>query len=517
MKRYIPLLIGLILLAGGGSGVGGESVPAFPGAEGFGASARGGRGGRVIEVKHLRDAGPGSLRQCIEAHGPRTCVFRIGGYITLKSQLKIVNPFITIAGQTAPGDRITLRIDKTMTSGPLNIRTHDVVLRYFSVRPGINPGQTTGGESDYNIDAITIGAMDSKAVTYEPYNVIIDHVSMAWTTDEVINTAWRHRDITIQWSMMAEAIDCDGGSSEGSGDKCGGKGPLIGGKEGKDVSYHHNLMASNKGRNPMIKNQGGVVDVVNNIIFPSTDIGLIADSQYATQNINFVGNYIKAAPGVNTTLLGVRLAAPYNAGRLGSYQLYVKGNIGPMRPSDSDPEDWIVNSTSPGDPNFNARTYVHPQYGPIMQSSRLAAPAVHTTSALQAWHDVLNEVGASRQLNAQGELVLARDPIDTRIINDIRNGKSATIQTEPWPPTWPTLRAGTPYPDEDHDGMADAWETMHFGTLARGSASDSSSDFDGDGYTDLEEYLNGSDPKNPGHGGQPSASPVPPPNLRIGR
>jgi hypothetical protein len=500
MKRPITLWLGFILIAGGGSLTRVAAVPAFPGAEGFGAHARGGRGGRVIEVTTLNDSGSGSLRECVVASGPRTCVFRVGGYITLESQLKIDNPFITIAGQTAPGDGITLRIDKTMTSGPLKIRTHDVILRYFSLRPGVNPGQATSDESDYNLDAMTIGARDSESVRYEPYNVIIDHVSMAWTTDEVLNTAYRHRDITIQWSIMAEAVDCDASSAEGAADRCGGKGPLIGGKEGRDVSFHHNLMTSNKGRNPMVKNGGGVVDIVNNVIFPSTDISIIADSQYGTQSINLVGNYIKALPGIETSYLGMRLAVPYSGGRLGSYKLYVKGNIGPMRPRDSDPENWIANATSAGDGNFNARTYVHPTVGPIMQSSRLTAPAIRTTSALQAWDDVLNEVGASRRLNSQGELVWARDPIDTRIIHDVRRGQSVTIQTEPWPPTWPTLQAGTAYADDDRDGMADVWELTHFGTLARGSACDSSGDFDGDGYTDLEEYLNGTDPKNPHHG-----------------
>jgi hypothetical protein len=131
-----------------------------------------------------------------------------------------------------------------------------------------------------------------------------------------------------------------------------------------------------------------------------------------------------------------------------------------------------------------------------MQSSRLAAPAIRTTNAWQAWDDVLNGVGASRRLTSQGELVWARDPIDTRIINDVRQGQSVTIQTEPWPTTWPTLQAGTAYVDADRDGMADVWELTHFATLARGSACDSSGDFDGDGYTDLEEYLNGTDPKN---------------------
>ena len=495
MSRALTVVLSGLLLAAGVARS--AALPAFPGAEGFGATALGGRGGRVMEVTTLADTGPGSLRACIAASGPRTCVFRVGGYITLKSQLKIDHPFLTIAGQTAPGDGITLRIDKAMTSGPLKIRTHDVVLRYFSIRPGLNPGQVLGGESDYNIDAITIGERDSGAVRYEPYNVVIDHVSMAWTTDEVLNIAYRHRQITIQWSIMAEAIECDGTTAEGAGDRCTGKGPLLGGQEKRGVSFHHNLMTSNQGRNPMVKNRGGVVDLVNNVIFPSTDISLIADAQYGTQQLNFVGNYLQAVAGINLTYFGVRLAPPYQGGRLGSYQLYVQGNLGPMRRNDSDPEEWIVNATSPGDPSFNARTYVHPTVGPIMQARRLAAPAVRTTSAGQAREEVLAEAGASRRLNSQGALVLARDSIDTRIIQDVRSGRSVTILTAPWPSPWPVLSGGTRYPDTDHDGMADGWEQTHFGTLSRGSAKASNSDWDGDGYTDLEEFLNGTDPTTP--------------------
>lgn len=483
-----------------------HALPAFPGAGGFGSDTAGGRGGAVIEVTNLNDSGPGSLRACIQASGPRTCVFRVGGYITVNSRLRLDDPFITIAGQTAPGDGVVLNVSPTITGGPFHIRTHDVVVRYLAIRPGINPGQSTGGESDYNIDAITIGERDTASVTYDPYNIVIDHVSMAWTTDEVINTAWRHHGITISWSIMAEAIDCDAGASEGSGDKCGGKGPLIGGQDGTNVTFHHNLMTSNKGRNPMVKNGGGVVDIVNNIIFPSTDISLIGDSQYATQSINFVGNTIKGVPGVNTALLGVRLAPHYNGGRLGYYQLYVQGNIGPMRPNETDPEDWIVNATSPGDPNYNVRTYVDPVLGPIMQTSRIPAPQVETQNAFVAHDQVLAEVGASRRINAQGELVMARDATDARIISDVQSGVSVTIETEPWPLVWPTLDPGTPYVDTDADGMADAWEMTHFGSLTRGDPLDSSADLDGDGYTDLEEFLNGTDP-----GGDPP----PPPQVYL--
>lgn len=172
-----------------------SSVPAFPGAEGFGANSVGGRGGRVIEVTNLDDSGPGSLRAAIEADRPRTVVFRVGGTIELQSGLEITNPFITIAGQTAPGGGITLRNDPSNADTSLKIETHDVVIRYIRSRPG--PSTELHG----TLDAITIGNQEGGT-----YNVIVDHSSFSWATDEVVNSWYDAHDITIQWSIVSEGL-----------------------------------------------------------------------------------------------------------------------------------------------------------------------------------------------------------------------------------------------------------------------------------------------------------------------
>src|SRR5256885_10648549 len=139
-----------------------KAVPAFPGAEGFGANTPGGRGGKVMLVTNLNDSGPGSLRAACDAEGPRLIVFRVAGIIDLKREIKINNPYLTLAGQTAPGDGICLR------NYELETRTHDVIIRYLRSRPGIASGKEE--------DAIGVGSGS--------YNVILDHCSATWAVDE---------------------------------------------------------------------------------------------------------------------------------------------------------------------------------------------------------------------------------------------------------------------------------------------------------------------------------------------
>ncbi len=193
------------------------AIKAFPTAEGFGANAVGGRGGAVIEVTNLNDSGAGSLRSCIEASGPRNCVFRIGGTITLNSGLTVNNPYLTIAGQTATGDGITLRTAPTNAKGLVTIApsAHDVIIRFIRVRTG-----TPNGSGD---------ALD--AITMNSDHTILDHVSLSWAIDENLNTwyATAH-DITIQWSIVAEALNCN---KHPKG--CHSKGALIG-DDNKNIS-----------------------------------------------------------------------------------------------------------------------------------------------------------------------------------------------------------------------------------------------------------------------------------------
>ena len=151
-----------------------EKLPAFPGAEGFGAETPGGRGGKVIEVTNLSDSGPGSFRAACEAKEPRIVVFRTGGTVMLKSGIEITNPYITIAGQSAPGGGICLRNDPVNRFTPITVSTHDVVIRYLRIRPGASTEKT--------------GYLNAMEVLSGGYNVVIDHCSLSWAVDEVFST-----------------------------------------------------------------------------------------------------------------------------------------------------------------------------------------------------------------------------------------------------------------------------------------------------------------------------------------
>lgn len=217
-----------------------SGTPAFPGAEGFGAYTRGGRGGQVYVVTTLADYAhtdepvEGSLRAAVEAEGPRTVVFRVGGYIALARLLEIDNPYLTIAGQSAPGEGMTLR------NYGIEVYAPQVILRYIRVRPG----DVAGIEQD----AINIRASD----------VIVDHVSASWGTDEVVSVIENATNVTVQWSIISESLN-ESVHSKGAH----GYGTLL--TTDGDVSIHHNAYLFHQSRNPQPKTMR--LDFRNNLIY----------------------------------------------------------------------------------------------------------------------------------------------------------------------------------------------------------------------------------------------------------
>ncbi len=425
-------------------------VPAFPGAEGFGSHSVGGRGGKVIEVNNLNDDGPGSLRAAINAFGPRIVVFRIGGTIELQSSLEISNPYLTIAGQTAPGGGITLKNSTSTIHSPLIIRTHDVVIRYIRSRPGPPADLSSNG------DALAIFG----------YNVIIDHSSFSWAIDEVVSTWYDAHDITFQWNIISEGLHC---SNHTKG--CHSMGLLIGSDGSGNISIHNNLFAHNHERNPMIKSSG-LVDMVNNVIYNPWGTPLVVIDEYGMENVNSISNYFK--PGVDT-VPGKHLVSAKSLANKG-IEIFVYGNITPHRLLDSLPQ-WLA---------------VNPGSRKWLVMKQHITPPITITSAFEAYDRVLADAGASSGLDSQGNLYRRRDAVDDRIVTDVKLGTGNIIDDPYEVGGWPELAAGAAPTDTDHDGMPDVWEGL-FG-LDRYDSSDGPGDADQDGYTNIEEYLNSTNP-----------------------
>ena len=247
------------------------TVPAFPGAEGYGAQATGGRGGKVIAVTNLDASGPGSLRAACDAEGPRIVVFRVSG--TIDGDVKIKHDHITIAGQTAPGDGICIK-------GSLSLDASDVIVRYIRVRP-----DPTKSETD------AIGTRYQK-------NLILDHVSGSWSSDEIISL-YHNENATIQWCMIAEAC-----AKRGEGHRFGG---IWGNNYG---TYHHNLIAHNDSRNPRWASGCGYNDYRNNVLYNwgyESSYGGEAQQKgdrrtppIPFSTINMVANYYKPGPATRS-------------------------------------------------------------------------------------------------------------------------------------------------------------------------------------------------------------------------
>jgi pectate lyase len=413
-----------------------EPLPAFPGAEGFGRFAKGGRGGAVLYVENLDDSGPGSLRAALEAEGPRTVLFRTGGTIELRSAIEITQPYLTIAGQSAPGGGIAIKIDGQSDIGAIRIQTHDVIIRHLRVRPG---PATPGSENGDAIETLN-----------SAHDIIIDHCSLSWGTDEIISGWCDARDITVQHCLIAEAL-------HRSVHKKGphGMGMLFGDKN-RRVSIYRNLFAHNNQRNPLLNSvDKTVIQVVNNVIY---DWGEIATEVSDKVELNHTGNFYKAGPSSRPER-GVAVA--------GQAKIHARGNIGPLRPDVSQPEEAIIKPWS-GD-----------RYA-FVAAAPFEAPALPTVSAAEAYEAVLADVGATQPMP---------DTVDQRILGEVKNGTGKIIDHPTEVGAWPKLAPGTPPPDRDEDGMPDAWEKEH------GLNPDDPKDRNGtatpEGYTHLEVYLNG--------------------------
>ncbi|MCK5803589.1 MAG: pectate lyase [Lentisphaeria bacterium] len=444
---------------------------AFPGAEGFGAGTRGGRGGVVFAVTTLDDYMPGkeqpipgSLRAACDAEGPRTVVFRVSGTISLKKSLNITKPFLTIAGQTAPGDGICLK-DYTLSIG-----TDEVIVRHLRVRLGHAAGK----------------ALDSISV-WRGKNIILDHCSASWSVDETLSVTrggkgtLRNTDnVTVQWCMITESLDKSVHKSRHS---CGS---LVRGSYGARYSFHHNIYAHHSGRSPRPGNYIGQDKDPEGLLFDFRNNVVYNWGSYAGRNLdphsvtvaNFVGNYYVTGPN----------SAKPIAFR--QYCTFGKSYFHDNWMNAQCPEDpWSLvaflefgSGLRKTDYFKNAPEWTEELKAAFKQSAPIEMARVTTTDARTAYRQVLAGAGASLPV---------RDAVDKRIIEEIKTGAGRIIDDETSVGGWPVLRSAPAPTDTDNDGMPDAWESAHALDPATPS---NNADPDKDGYTNLEEYLNGTDP-----------------------
>lgn len=451
------------------------AIPAFPGAEGGGKFSFGGRGGRVIVVTNLNDDGEGSFRWACEQGGARIVVFNVAGIIRIKTPVMIRAPYITIAGQTAPGDGVCIAGESVW------INTHDVIIRYMRFRRG----ETWVGRRDDAIGGNPIG------------NIMIDHVSASWGLDENMSM-YRHMyndstgkvedkfptvNITIQNSIFSEALDT---WNHAFGSTLGGE----------NCTFMRNLWANNAGRNPSI-GWNGVFNFANNVIFNWVHRSIDGGDYRAQYNI--INNYFQPGPATPKNNVGHRILKPESGRSKLKYRVYgrayVNGNVMEGYPEITK-DNW--NGGVQVEEMKNTGEYTDN----IKWKTPLPMPAITLLSATEARKYVLANAGAT---------LPRRDAVDTRIVKQVTTGKIDADPNVKLPETqfkhrrmaidsykigiitdpsqaggYPDYK-GTAYKDSDNDGMPDAYEVAN--KLNPNDASDAAK-ISRNGYSHIEVYLN---------------------------
>ena len=485
--RAVSLVFALLFLLfsscflSGGMSCYAQRVLAFPGAEGGGCYATGGRGGRVLVVNTLDDGEqPGTFRYAVTRKYPRIVVFSVAGTIHLKSGLNIRQGDLTIAGQTAPGDGICI------ADFPVGLNASNVIVRYLRFRMGDDAGEALGDGAD------AFGGRKQQ-------NVIIDHCSISWSTDECASF-YDNRDFTMQWCIVSESLRL---SSHSKGPH--GYGAIWG---GVNASFHHNLLAHHDSRTPRFgpgaKYAGhDTVDVRNNVFYNCSGNGCYGAE---AMHINFVNNYYKRGPATSdrmaSTILAVNVKTrpgDFEEIHLKAGKFYLSGNVMPHDERvTADNYLGLKNSTEGNCTDEELRS----------AEPLATTPLSHTETAQEAYESVLSGAGCS----------LHRDAVDERIVDETRRG-TATFHglnahngdpawkskhhplpgiidshrdlkpegaADDWSP-WPDLDPGEPEQDTDGDGMPDDWEQSH--GLNPEMADAGGRDIDAN-YDNIEVYFN---------------------------
>ncbi|NDV78086.1 polysaccharide lyase [Dysgonomonas sp. 511] len=459
-------------------------IPAFPGAEGGGAYSFGGRGGKVIVVTSLEDSGPGTLREACEQGGARIVVFNVAGIIKLKTPLIIRAPYITIAGQTAPGDGVCV------AGETLWVNTHDVVVRHMRFRRG----ETYVGRRDDSFGGNPVG------------NIMIDHCSTSWGLDENISF-YRHMfdpgyegakelklptvNVTIQNTISSQALDT---YNHAFGSTLGGE----------NCTFMRNLWANNAGRNPSI-GWNGVFNFVNNVIYNWVHRSVDGGDYSALYNM--INNYYKPGPLTpKNSPVGHRILKPESGRSKLSYKeygrVYANGNIMEGYPEITK-DNWAGGIQVETQGNTDGYTEKMKWNKPFPIENPFPI-----MTAQEAYNFVMDNVGATFP---------KRDIVDQRVVEQVQTGKvyyakdlnpddfyqfehrrlpkdsykHGIITDIKQVGGYPEYK-GKPYKDSDGDGMPDEWEKKY--GLNPNDPSDAVKDMNGDGYTNIEKYINGIDP-----------------------
>ena len=466
-------------------------IPAFPGAKGGGMYTFGGRGGKVLTVTSTADSGPGSLREACETGGARIIVFNVAGIIKLKTPLIIRAPYITIAGQTAPGDGICIAGETVW------IDTHDVIIRHMRFRRG----DTFVGRRDDAIGGNPVG------------NIMIDHVSASWGLDENMSI-YRQRyepgaddkaeklptvNITIQNSIFSEDLDT---YNHAFGSTLGGE----------NCSFMQNLWASNAGRNPSI-GWNGIFNFVNNVVFNWKHRSV--DGGDYTAKYNIINNYFKPGPITGKDeRVGHRILKPESGrSKLDTVvfgMAHVEGNIMEGYP-DINKDNWNDGVQMEGTDGKEMPFEEAKKYFPYIRVKKpMPMPWIgQIMPAKKAYDFVLDNAGATLPV---------RDEVDQRIIRTVKTGKAEYVKGLD-PDSFYQFKyrrlakdsykdgiitdiaqvggypdyKGTSYKDSDKDGIPDAWEVKY--GLNQNDPSDASKAYGENTYTNIELYINGIEPK----------------------
>ena len=489
--KYLIQILFLLLIGGGVCKATASNLVAFPGAEGFGRYATGGRGGKVYHVTTLQDGlEKGTLRHAVMQKGARTIVFDIAGTIFLNNNLRIVSGDLTIAGQTAPGQGICI------ARYPVTIQADNIIVRYLRFRVG-NEG---GGEPD------GLGSTDCK-------NVIMDHCSISWSVDECCSV-YGGENLTVQWCLISESLRTAGHAKGRHG-----YGAIWGGDK---ASFHHNLLAHHESRVPRLgprpsTQQREHVDMRNNVFYNWAGNGCYGGEG---MKVNIVNNYYKPGPatpknqpiryriasiGVRTTKYCHRADGSPNVWHPMEHvwgKFYVTGNVIEGHPEVSR-DNWTKGIYEQIDKNACDNTFTDQVKQDMRLSEPLFADVITTHGAEEAYNLVLKKAGCSIQ----------RDLIDKRIIRETQTGTAQYIgsvtpnakdspglidmpsdatpegTTSPWPILTNGGITAANIKDTDEDGMPDSWEIKH-GLNSKDASDGYKTSLNKEGYTNLEVYIN---------------------------